>query len=347
MSRKYNIQFTESNTGATFSGVMTVVRDGKPGYTNNITYIYEKSDLTVTNLLYSGGSASGTTSTYCIPGDPEYKYWETNEYEIYTSYDFYNTPYNNIYDDRYYTTFSHNGTLMNSLGSTIDTYYASRLKSPIEDLRYWLRSDGISVCDFRNPTVIAYGYISVDFTNFSITPVGDSFNTPINDVCFPSFTPVHTNLGVVNIEDVNIGIHKINNKKILCVTKTIGQDKHLVLIPKNSLGKNYPCKTTIMTKRHKLFYRGKFIEAFYLINKCVGVKYIPYKGDILYNIVLENHSVMNINNLICETLHPNNPIAKLYLNVINNEDKNNIISEMNYSIVHKDIQAYKKIVSKL
>ena len=182
-------------------------------------------------------------------------------------------------------------------------------------------------------------------------PVGDSFNNimniPINDVCFPSFTPVHTNLGVVNIEDVNIGIHKIINKKILCVTKTIGQDKHLVLIPKNSLGINYPCKTTIMTKRHKLFYRGKFIEAFYLINKCIGVKYIPYKGDILYNIVLENHSVMNINNLICETLHPNNPIAKLYLNVINNEDKNNIISEMNYSIVHKDLQAYKKIVSRL
>lgn len=184
----------------------------------------------------------------------------------------------------------------------------------------------------------------------TVEPIGISFNNimniHINDICFPSFTPIHTNLGVVNIEDVNIGIHKINNQKILCVTKTISQDKHLVLIPKHSLGKNYPCKTTIMSKNHKLYHRGRFVEASYLVDKYIGVKYIPYKGDVLYNIVLENHSVVKINNLICETLHPNNPIAKLYLNVTNEDYKNKIISTMNYSIVHKDIQTYKKIISR-
>jgi hypothetical protein len=58
-------------------------------------------------------------------------------------------------------------------------------------------------------------------------------------------------------------------------------------------------------------------------------------------------SVVKINNLICETLHPNNPIAKLYLNVTNGEYKNKIISEMNDSIVHKDVTSYKNIISRL
>jgi hypothetical protein len=62
---------------------------------------------------------------------------------------------------------------------------------------------------------------------------------------------------------------------------------------------------------------------------------------------MENHSIDNVNNLICETLHPNNPIAKLYLNVTNEENKNKIISEMNHCIVHKDVQEYKKIITRL
>ena len=33
---------------------------------------------------------------------------------------------------------------------------------------------------------------------------------------------------------------------------------------------------------------------------------------ILYNILLENHDVMLVNGLVCETLNPENPIAKYY-----------------------------------
>lgn len=39
---------------------------------------------------------------------------------------------------------------------------------------------------------------------------------------------------------------------------------------------------------------------------------IKYNGEILYNILIEKLDKMVINNLICEALHPENGIAKLY-----------------------------------
>ena len=38
-----------------------------------------------------------------------------------------------------------------------------------------------------------------------------------------------------------------------------------------------------------------------------------YKGEILYNVLMEEHDKMIVNNLICETLDPENPTAKLYI----------------------------------
>jgi hypothetical protein len=41
-------------------------------------------------------------------------------------------------------------------------------------------------------------------------------------------------------------------------------------------------------------------------------EFVPYYGEPLYNVLLEQQSTMTINGLICETLHPDNLIAKLY-----------------------------------
>ena len=53
-------------------------------------------------------------------------------------------------------------------------------------------------------------------------------------------------------------------------------------------------------------------EAKWFLEKFAGVKLIPYNKETLYNVLLEKHDVMNVNNLICETLLPDNPIAKFY-----------------------------------
>lgn len=44
---------------------------------------------------------------------------------------------------------------------------------------------------------------------------------------------------------------------------------------------------------------------------CENVTEVPYHGDPLYNVLLEKHDKMVINNMICETLHPKNIMAKI------------------------------------
>ena len=39
---------------------------------------------------------------------------------------------------------------------------------------------------------------------------------------------------------------------------------------------------------------------------------VKYKGEVLYNVLMESHDKMVVNNLICETLDPKNCVAKLY-----------------------------------
>jgi hypothetical protein len=51
------------------------------------------------------------------------------------------------------------------------------------------------------------------------------------------------------------------------------------------------------------------IKANEFIGKYINIYKIKYTGEILYNVIMENHSIMSVNNLICETLHPDNKIA--------------------------------------
>ena len=38
---------------------------------------------------------------------------------------------------------------------------------------------------------------------------------------------------------------------------------------------------------------------------------VDYNGETLFNVLLKKHDKMMINNLICETLHPENIAAKI------------------------------------
>lgn len=58
------------------------------------------------------------------------------------------------------------------------------------------------------------------------------------------------------------------------------------------------------------------IEASLLIERKVrGVYAKKYDKSPLYNVLLDSHSTMIVNNMITETLHPKNPIAMLYSNI--------------------------------
>ena len=58
---------------------------------------------------------------------------------------------------------------------------------------------------------------------------------------------------------------------------------------------------------------NQIFEAYKYVNKYAGVSKVPYKDEVLYNILLQKHEVIIVNNMVCETLNPNNIIAKLFL----------------------------------
>ena len=102
-----------------------------------------------------------------------------------------------------------------------------------------------------------------------------------------------------------------------------------------------------MSKKHQVFYNGKMIEADKFVGNFENVYKIKYNGEILYNVLMETHSKIRANNMICETLHPTNVIAKLYNNNLDENNKNNIIVIMNECINKNDYSTYKKTISRL
>ena len=136
-------------------------------------------------------------------------------------------------------------------------------------------------------------------------------------ICFPAGTLIQTDQGEITIENIDIKNHTINNKSIIEITKTISSDKYLVYFKKHALGYNIPNKKTIMTKEHRILLNNELIEANDLVeNK--NVKKIKYNGELLYNVLMDNHEVMNVNNLVCETLHP---ASYLGIKLFNGEPK--------------------------
>jgi hypothetical protein len=166
---------------------------------------------------------------------------------------------------------------------------------------------------------------------------------PIADICFVKNTPIETDQGIIPIYKIDPKLHTIDNKKVVAITKSIAEEKYLVCFEKNSLGENIPSTRTIVSKYHKVQNKkGKMIEAYKFLEFYDNVKKIEYRQEILYNILMENYEKVNVNNLICETLHPDNIIAKLYKNNYTKEYTNTIITFMNYCKKVKDRRSYEK-----
>jgi len=168
---------------------------------------------------------------------------------------------------------------------------------------------------------------------------------PISNVCFPENTPIQTDQGTFAIQNIDPKKHTIQKKKIIAITQTITEEKYLICFEKNSISLNYPTQRTIMSKDHRLLFNGKLREAEYFIGKYERVYKVKYNREILYNVLMKEYDIIVVNNLICETLHPNHLIAKLYNSVYENEYKNKITIIMNDAIKKKNYNSYKKITS--
>ena len=153
--------------------------------------------------------------------------------------------------------------------------------------------------------------------------------TPIVPICFPAGTPVTTDQGEINIELIDPDVHTIFNKKIVAITETIMLENNIVCFEKNSLGYNIPNKKTYISNYHGIIHNGKLIQANKFVGRLPGVYYKKYNNEILYNILMEKHYIIKINNMKVETLNPLNFVAQLYTKNYTPEEKTKLILEMN------------------
>ena len=178
-------------------------------------------------------------------------------------------------------------------------------------------------------------------------PLQAAFFTPaLTPICFPKGTLVVTNLGPVAIEKLNPDKHTIRGKEIVAITQSRPLQKHIVCFEKDALSKNVPSQQTLCSMEHKVFYKGEMVKARNIVDLCENVTFVPYNGETLYNVLLKKHDKMMINNLICETLHPENIAAKIS-QMKNGQKKNKVMSELTKIIKENNVEEYQKLYASL
>jgi hypothetical protein len=158
---------------------------------------------------------------------------------------------------------------------------------------------------------------------------------------------VLTSEGYLEIREVRKGM-RIQGEEIEEVTRTISKEKEVVLMKKGSIMKNMPKEDTIITKEHKVLYKGDMVEAKQLVNGRTIV-YKEYKGETLYNVLLSGEGKMVVNGMIVETLSPSNNIAKLYemMKGYKEEEKEEIIKVYNEERKRKGVKRNAKYQKKV
>tara|TARA_R110002012_G_scaffold92632_1_gene224827 strand:+ start:1630 stop:2859 length:1230 start_codon:yes stop_codon:yes gene_type:complete len=169
---------------------------------------------------------------------------------------------------------------------------------------------------------------------------------PPDPICFPKGTPVLTNLGPIAIEKLNPDKHTIRGNEIVAITQSRPLQKHIVCFEKDSLSKNVPSQQSLCSMEHKIFFKGEMVKARDLVDLCENVTFVPYNGETLYNVLLKKHDKMMINNLICETLHPENIAAKIS-QMKDGQKKNKAIQELTKIIKENNVPEYQKLYASL
>jgi len=135
------------------------------------------------------------------------------------------------------------------------------------------------------------------------------------NICFPAGTLINTDQGAIAIERLLPGKHTIKGKHIAHITRTQSTDAYLIQIQKGALERNSPDRTTVMSKDHKILFKGQLVPADRFLKHSKLVKRVKYEGELLYNVLMAEYGIMQVHNMTCETLDPCSPIACDYQGV--------------------------------
>ena len=169
---------------------------------------------------------------------------------------------------------------------------------------------------------------------FTINPT-----SALSNICFRKGTPIRTDQGLIHIDKIDTDVHTIRTKKIVAITKTVTQDNYLVCFEKDSIAPNMPSEKTVISSNHLILNKGKMIRAKDFIGKFENVYKVKYTGEVLYNVLMEEYDRIVVNNLICESLHPENTIAQLYkiLPNLTQEQQEEVIQKFNQFTLENNI----------
>lgn len=194
-----------------------------------------------------------------------------------------------------------------------------------------------------------------NYTDQDLTLLAVNSNGEVTDIdgtinsftCFAAGSIVETDQGNIKIENINKNNHTINGNKIIAITKTKLIGKEIVTIEKDALAENIPLQKTFVSPTHMILYNNDMKQAKWIAenNNINGAYFSPYNNETLYNILMEEYGLMKVNNMITETLHPNNLIAKIYTQY-NICERNEIINKFNKSINKKGYEITKKLFNK-
>ena len=195
---------------------------------------------------------------------------------------------------------------------------------------------------------VSYNGIYFVLGSVTVSPFTSQSNGILGAICFHKDTPIKTDQGLIKICLLKPGIHTINGKKIKGLSETVSNSNHLILIKKGALGRNKPSRDTKLSNGHKVKFNRKMIKAGKLV-RLKGVKRITYDKTFLYNIIMDKYSIIKVNNMFVETLHPLNMMKKLFTNNIflklADNSKNRLIDKMNNS--NKEKKNKRKLIDYL
>ena len=175
------------------------------------------------------------------------------------------------------------------------------------------------------------------FTNTvweSRTPKESFFNQLSENICFLGDTKVQTDQGEIRFDELTTE-NTIDGQKIKQVVKVINSDDTMIYIKKHAFAKQIPSQNTYISRNHGVYLDDSFIQekdlepqvheliyhiagknlvrARNLIKMGMVTEVKREKKDTLYNVLLETHSTMSVNNILCETLNPNDPSVDKFI----------------------------------
>ena len=166
-------------------------------------------------------------------------------------------------------------------------------------------------------------FFGTDTINYTVNDgnggSGDGNVTLISEICFTKDALVLTDQGYIAIDQIDITKHTIRKQRIIAITKTVNKTPYLICIKESALGDNIPSHDTTMSRDHMLYYKDGKINANGLEELEPNVCKVENTKTVLYNVLLESYSNMTVNNMMVETLHPDNIIAKTVLWNISNQ----------------------------